>query len=169
MYNYFMGLFTFDKELLKIIRIQAESLSFFSRRKCPPNSVHLALTTIINNSKFSFMGIQLQANQKISGTLSLIDSVTQQPIPGAVFSNIKATSDNPAAFNGVVNPDQSVEVVAVAAGAGNIKIDADVNFKNSLGIDTTLPVTQTIAVDIVAVPVANGVALVITWGPVLPQ
>lgn len=58
------------------------------------HSVKGALTTIINKSKFIIMSLSLKETDFSLADISLIDDVTTQPIPSAVFKNIVTASDD---------------------------------------------------------------------------
>jgi len=168
-----MGLFCKCKDewsiiekLLSIIEWQAEML-----KKCRDKShkVHLAITTIINNSKFIIMSVTLDSSQKVDGVLALIDDTTLQPVP-ATFSGSTAVSDNAAVCTAAINDDGSgLEVTAVAAGTANVVVTATAAFTNSLGQPASGSVSSTISVTVTAVVVADGVHLEITFGAPQPK
>lgn len=132
---------------------------------CKAHPVRLVLTKTINNSKFSIMSLTLAANQAVTGTLGLVDSVTGLAVT-ATFTAETFSSDTPAAFAAVqdtTNPNQ-VDVTAVAAGSGNLLVAATAAYTDSTGAAQTKPLTLSIPVTITAIVTADAVALVVNFG-----
>lgn len=162
-----MGLFHCDckekeeeiKRLLNIIEIQAQTILNLSKPQVHP--VSLLLINQIN--KNPIMAVEILANQEVIATLSLNDSVTNAPVP-ATFQGTAAVSDNPAVATASVLPDGTVEIVGVSAGTCNVTVTSNASFTNSLGVATTGSVSASVAVTIDAVPVADGVVLILTFG-----
>lgn len=152
--------------LRHLVDVQAQTILNLSKPK-PANPVHLEI--IFNNNKNSNkMSLEIQANQLSVGTLSLVDSTTNAPV-AATFSNTTAVSDTPGVAAAVVNADGTVTISGVSAGTANVTITSTASFTNSLGVATTGNVTSVVAVTIDAVPVADGVTLVISFSPAAPQ
>ena len=111
------------------------------------------------------MSLTLAANQAVTGTLGLVDSVTGQPV-SAIFTAENFSSDTPAVFTAVqdtTNPNQ-VDVTAVAAGSGNLLVAATAAYTDSTGAAQTKPLPLSIPVTITAVVTADAVALVVNFG-----
>ena len=132
------------------------------------HSHHLVLTTFINNSKFEIMSLSIVANEKVIGSLGLIDSVTNEPV-SATFQNTTATSGNTASYNASVNADGSIEVTGVAEGSGDLVVTSLADFTDSLGHPQSVEKSVTIPVSISAVQTANGTNLVVNFGTPTPQ
>jgi hypothetical protein len=141
---------------------------FSKFRKKKKHRVILILTTIINNSKFSIMELTLVSNQKSSGALALLDTVTNQAVP-ASFSNTAASSDNTASFNASVAADGTIDVVGVAAGSGNLTVSTTVNFTDSLGVAQSESKSVSVGITVTAVQVANAVSLEISFSAPVAQ
>lgn len=204
-----------DARLEKIIKIQADTINYLIRyndrlsRKLylclgssqhKPNPVRLALTTIINNSKFIIMALSLKENQFALADLSLVDQVTGLPISDAAFSNVVVSSSDETAAVGsfvpkgtvftadVVLPDGTTLVAGSPTVADYVKIagvddgvdapgsrsadvttKAQVAYTNSLGEASTGSVVVTGPVTVTAVQTADGVVMVLTFGPAQTQ
>jgi len=135
---------------------------------CKPNPVRLYLSIINKKTKFLIMSVEIQSNQLVVGTLSLIDSVTSAPV-AATFSGTTAVSDNPAAATASVNADGTVTITGVAAGGCNVTISSTASFTNSLGTASSGSVSTIVAVTIDAIQTADGVTLVVTFAPATQQ
>lgn len=160
-----MGLFgdsATEKSLIETVNIQAQTIANLLSEKCKPHKVRLALTTIINRSKFEIMALTLNANQKSQGTLGLQDTVTGLPVV-ATFTSVTATPDNPAFFTATVNPDNTITVTGVSAGAGNLTVSASAAYTDSTGAAQTQTLSVSVGVT-VAQATADKVALTITFG-----
>ena len=133
--------------------------------KLERNHYRLVLTTthLLNKSKFQIMSLSLVSNQKVAGTLGLIDSVTNNPVT-ATFANVTATSDTPAAFTASVDSSNNIDVVGVAAGTGILTVSALTAYTDSTGAAQSVTLTTTVDVTITAVITADGVALTVTFG-----
>lgn len=107
--------------------------------------------------------VELKSGQTSTGTLSLVDQVTGLPVPGATFANTTASGDNDAVATVSVNPDGTILVTGITAGTVTATINAIVNFNNSLGNPDSQALTLVETVTVDAVPVANPVALAISW------
>lgn len=131
---------------------------------------HLIFTTtnILNKSKFIIMDLNLVSNQKVAGTLGLLDSTTNTPV-SASFSGVTATSDTPAAFTASVDADNNIDVVGVAAGSGVLTISAVAAYTDSTNAPATQTLTTTVNVIISAVIVADQVVLTVTFGSPVNQ
>jgi hypothetical protein len=116
-----------------------------------------------HHHKHPIMSLTLVANQKVAGVLGLVDQVTNNPVT-AVFSNVTASSDTQAAFTASVDSSNNIDVVGVAAGAGNVDISATVAYTDSTGAAQSVTLTLTVPVTITAVITADAVELVVTWG-----
>lgn len=129
-----------------------------------PHRVHLVLNlNTQNKSILQIMALSLAANQKVLGTPGLVDQVTNLPVTGS-FAGTVAASDNPAAFTASVNAGGDIEVVGVAAGAGNVGVTTNATYTDSLGASQTKSLSVTVAVTITAVVTADQVNLVVTFG-----
>lgn len=178
-----MGLF--DHNLEEAVKIQAktiESLTHTNERlerekshlekalhhclchkKAHPVRLALLLTISSNPSKLEIMALTLASNQKVVGSLSLIDSVTNTDVP-ATFAGTTATSDNEAVAKAEVQADGTVLVTGVSAGSCNVTVASNASFNDSLGNPATGAVNTLIGVTITAVQTADGVSLVVTFG-----
>lgn len=128
----------------------------------PKPKVRLALITFINNSKLEIMILNLTGTQTSQGILGLLDTVTNVPVT-ATFANIVATPDS-AFVTAAVNSDNSISVVGVTPGTGNLVITSDVSYTDSTGVPQTQNLTATIPVTVAqSQPTADGVALTVTF------
>jgi hypothetical protein len=133
-----------------------------------PNQVRLILISNNTKSILRIMALSIAANQSDVGALSLLDEVTQQPVT-ATFANTTAVSDTPAAFTASVDANGNPNVVGVAAGAGNLTVQSQVTYTNSLGNQVVDQLSVVIPVTITAVVSADNVQLVVTFGPPTTQ
>lgn len=126
------------------------------------------ILTFNNQSKLKTMAVTLNPNQSVIGSLSLIDTVTGNPVV-ATFANPQATSDNPAAVTAVVNPDGTITATAVTPGTANITASADVSYTDSNGAaQTAIGIAAPVVAVSVAQPAADSVGLVLTFGTPTP-
>lgn len=126
------------------------------------HKVRLALITFISKSKLEIMALTLTGTQTSQGILGLLDTVTNVPV-SATFANITATPDS-AFVTATVNADNSISVVGVTPGTGNLVVTADVSYTDSTGAPQTQNLTATIGVTVAqSQPTADGVALTVTF------
>jgi hypothetical protein len=80
---------------------------------------------ILKIKKHKIMAVELILGKgTVTGTLGLIDHDTQQPVPGASFSNSNNTSDNTA----VVTVDAGNVVTPVGVGEANVTFQSEVDY-----------------------------------------
>lgn len=155
------------KEELDIIKIQAETIHHLTHSG--PHKVRLVLTqTSINNSKFIIMSLTLAANQKVLGTLGLVDQVTGAAVTGG-FSGTGAVSDTPAAFTTSIDASGNVIVTAVAAGSGNVTATTTAAYTDSTGAAQSALLTVVVPITVTAVVTADAVSLVLNFGTPMAQ
>lgn len=133
-----------------------------------PHKVSLVLTQSIKKSKFITMAISIAANQKVLGTLGLVDQVTQQAVTGS-FTGATATSDTPAAFTASADDSGNVTLTAVAAGSGTLSVSALAAFTDSTNVAQSQQLTATVPVTVTAVVAADAVNLVVNFGAPVAQ
>lgn len=152
-----------EKTELEIIKIQAETIDRLVRERHPVHPVRLVLTRFISNSKYQIMSLTIAANQQVAGTLGLVDQVTSAAVTGT-FTGTGAISDTPAAFTANVDASGNVNVVAVAAGSGNLTVNTTASYTDSTGAAQNAPLSTVIPVTISAVVTADAVSLVVNFG-----
>lgn len=158
-----------EKELTIIemlIRQESRLIGIVDRlttEKNQPHKVHLILILNNNKSILQIMALSIVSNRKVSGSLGLLDSVLNTSVSGT-FANTGATSDNPAAFAASVDADGNVVVTGVAEGTGNLNVNTNASFTDSLGNPQTQTLTAVMPVTITAVVTADNVVLQITFG-----
>jgi hypothetical protein len=155
-----------ERELIEIIEKQLDLIIFLIVPK--KKSVHLVLTTNINNSKFIIMSLSIASNQTTLGTVALLDSVTQQPVT-ATFTNIAASSDDDAAFTTSLDASNNVVITGVAEGTGNLTVSATASYTDSNGNPQTADLSVVISVTITAVVTADAVELTVNFAPPTQQ
>lgn len=162
-------LFRHKKQKCEIVIIENEII-IVEGHHFHKHRYHLVLTTIINNqTKLQIMpSLTLVSNQQIVGTLSLIDSVNNNPVT-STFANVTASSDTVAAFTASVDGSGNVVVVGIAAGTGVLSVGADASYTDSTGTAQTKNVTTKIDLTISAVIQADAVTLVVTFGTATNQ
>lgn len=129
-----------------------------------PHPVRLTLLLILSNpSKLEIMSVTLASNQKVVGSLSLIDSVTNTDVP-ATFAGTTATSDNEAVATASVQADGTVVITGVSAGTANVTVNSNASFTDSLGNAASGAVNTIVQATVTAVQTADGVQLVVTFG-----
>lgn len=131
------------------------------------NRVRLILTQSINNSNYQIMSLTLASNQQSVGTLGLQDTVTGQPVT-ASFSNVQATPSSPN-FTADIDASNNITVKGVSEGSGFLTVNALVAYTDSTGQAQNQTLSVNIDISIVAVVSADGVALVVNFGPATQQ
>jgi hypothetical protein len=170
---YSMSLFNNDKEqlkeawilierLLSIIDTQAETI----RRCCCKHKVKLLLIDTKTQNPMSTTSFA--TNQKVIGTLSLVDQVTGLPVT-ASFTGTAAAVDNLSVAAAVVNADGTVTISGVSAGTVNVTVTTTAAYTDSTGTAQSVPLTLAVAVTVTAVVVADTVSLVITFSTPIAQ
>lgn len=130
----------------------------------PQHKVRLVLNLKHKSpSILQIMALSIASNQKVLGTLGLVDQITSAPVTGT-FSGTGAISDNAAAFTASVDADGDVVVTGVAAGTGNLVVTSTAAFTDSTGTAQSQSLSVTIGVTITAIVTADAVALTVTFG-----
>jgi hypothetical protein len=159
------------QELLGIIRAMADNEAVLLKElydcQHPIKSHPVALILTFINQKNKTMAVTLNPNQSVIGALSLIDTVTGNPVV-ATISGATATSDTPGVATAVVNADGTITVAAVAPGTANISGGATAAYTDSNGNAQTAALTFTAVAVSVAQPAADSVGLVLTFGTPTP-
>lgn len=159
-----MGLFDGkEKQELEIIKDLVHIVDRLTREKHTPNRVHLTLNIKSPNQILQIMALSIASNQKVLGTLALVDAVTNGAVTGS-FSAVSATSDTAAAFTASVDADNDVVVTGIAAGSGVLTVVATAAFTDSTGVSQTQSLSVGIPVTITAVVTADQVNLVVNFG-----
>lgn len=156
-----------QKEQCEVIVIN-ENIIEVDGERFHRNRYRLIYKFNINNSKFSAMSLTIVANQLVSGTLGLLDTVTNNPVTSS-FANSVATSDTPGAFTAAIDGAGNVVVTGVAAGAGTLTVSADCSYVDSTGANQTKNLSTTIDVTISEVITADSVQLVVSFGAPVNQ
>lgn len=149
--------------------INIEKIIVYCGAHKEPDTVHLILKQKINNSIYHLMALSIASNQKVLGTLGLVDSTNPNTVVTGTFSNVSATSDNPAAFAASIDADNDVVVTGVAAGAGNLSVSALSAYVDSTGAAQSVTKTVSIPVTITQVITADQVDLVVNFGNPIAQ
>lgn len=110
------------------------------------------------------MSLELKTGQTSTGTLSLVYTDDNTPVPGPVtFTNLTAVSDNEPVATVTANADASLTAVGVSSGVANAAINAVANFSDASGARSeAVSGVEVITVDAVPPP-PRPVGLVVTW------
>lgn len=167
-----MGLFDFGKhdrkELERLLEeelIENQRLTKIIDKLINPqkHNVHLVLITNINQTKSILMALTLATNQSSTGTLGLIDSVTQQPVT-ATFDTQTYVSSDATVFTAAQGGDPNTVVITpVAAGSATLNISANATYTDSTGAAQVSPETASISVTVTSVVTADAVTLVVNF------
>jgi cell fate (sporulation/competence/biofilm development) regulator YmcA (YheA/YmcA/DUF963 family) len=167
-----MGLFDFGKHdrrelerLLEEAILENQRLTKIIDKLINPqkHSVHLVLTQNINQTKSILMALTLATNQTSTGTLGLIDSVTQQPVT-ATFDTQTYVSSDVTIFTAAAGTDPNTVVITpVAAGSATLNVSANASYTDSAGNAQVSPETASVSVTVTAVVTADAVTLVVNF------
>lgn len=109
------------------------------------------------------MSLELKTGQSSVGTLSLVYTDDNSPVPGVTFANLTAVSDNPGVATVTANADGTVGATGISSGNANATINAIGNFSDSSGARSeAVSAVEAITVDAVPPP-PRPVSLVVSW------
>lgn len=146
--------------LKKLVDIQAEIILNLSKPK--PRQVKLIIT-FNKNLNSNTMSLELKPGQSSVGTLSLVYTDDNSPVPGVTFTNLTAVSDNESVASVTANPDATVTANGISAGTASATINAVAAFSDASGARSeAVSGVESIVVDAIPPP-PRPVGLLVSW------
>lgn len=152
------------------IHIKIETLNVIENEYIYPidDQPYLALTTIINNSKFIIMNLSLFVNDQQIGTLAALRPSSNQPFEGATIGTTSLVVDDPSILDASFSASNSSQlgITALAAGSTNLTITADITYNKSNGESVTVTKSVLVNITVSEVIVEEEPQLVVQFTPV---